>query len=275
MTSPRLPEAFRPVGDVKINVHQERVRAFFDKYPEFRAKQHAVATQQRELAARIQFRAAAAVPDMIATTEQKRTLFVMAFDSTAEAERATAASEPGAKAPVIFTPVALPCDAPGFEKSVRALAATPEKAERLIEATKCYDPTCSIVLFIRLLEPRALGADFDRAKYGLQASDEVSTFSRVVIMHRAVAETVPVPKRPRVSVASIADAIERGESQGDAKAADAAGLFPCGLSSCGKRETKAARHQRCNGCHKTLYCSRECQRADWKRHRPACLLLRV
>ncbi|CAN0478200.1 unnamed protein product, partial [Ectocarpus sp. 8 AP-2014] len=28
--------------------------------------------------------------------------------------------------------------------------------------------------------------------------------------------------------------------------------------------------KRCSQCHAVGYCSRECQKADWKKHRKAC-----
>ncbi|CAM9358762.1 unnamed protein product [Scytosiphon promiscuus] len=33
---------------------------------------------------------------------------------------------------------------------------------------------------------------------------------------------------------------------------------------------KGGRSMKCSGCHAVSYCSKECQRKDWKRHKPAC-----
>ncbi|CAM9816964.1 unnamed protein product [Sphacelaria rigidula] len=40
-------------------------------------------------------------------------------------------------------------------------------------------------------------------------------------------------------------------------------------NSCLKCRKKAA-NLRCSRCRKAKYCCKECQRADWKSHKPAC-----
>jgi hypothetical protein len=43
---------------------------------------------------------------------------------------------------------------------------------------------------------------------------------------------------------------------------------------CGRTDEQLSGHQRvqwCSSCHATQYCSRDCQKFDWKRHRKDCL----
>ncbi|KAF9053670.1 hypothetical protein BDZ89DRAFT_1056248 [Hymenopellis radicata] len=44
----------------------------------------------------------------------------------------------------------------------------------------------------------------------------------------------------------------------------------CENEHCEKRESKAAEFKRCSSCHQVSYCSPECQKEDWKRHRLDC-----
>jgi hypothetical protein len=39
----------------------------------------------------------------------------------------------------------------------------------------------------------------------------------------------------------------------------------CGLKTCSNEGAKF-----CSGCHRTKYCSRECQKKDWKKHESLC-----
>jgi hypothetical protein len=55
-----------------------------------------------------------------------------------------------------------------------------------------------------------------------------------------------------------------------------------GCSTCGKHAmggseplVKMSSLFMCSACHKVYYCSRECQRADWAQHKPACLAARA
>ena len=41
--------------------------------------------------------------------------------------------------------------------------------------------------------------------------------------------------------------------------------------ACANFETRVAEFKRCSSCHFAFYCSRECQKADWKlRHKAIC-----
>ena len=41
----------------------------------------------------------------------------------------------------------------------------------------------------------------------------------------------------------------------------------CSAAGCASEEASSV----CARCHAVRYCSRECQRADWKAHKPVCL----
>jgi hypothetical protein len=43
-----------------------------------------------------------------------------------------------------------------------------------------------------------------------------------------------------------------------------------GCTKCGKYRSEGIQLLKCSGCRITLYCSRECQRAHWKTHKPDC-----
>ena len=45
-------------------------------------------------------------------------------------------------------------------------------------------------------------------------------------------------------------------------------LKTCSRRGCTKREMQIAQFKRCAVCHAVFYCSRECQKADWKSHKP-------
>jgi hypothetical protein len=42
----------------------------------------------------------------------------------------------------------------------------------------------------------------------------------------------------------------------------------CAAAGCASEEASSV----CAQCHAVRYCSRECQRADWKAHKPACAM---
>jgi hypothetical protein len=48
----------------------------------------------------------------------------------------------------------------------------------------------------------------------------------------------------------------------------AVALHSC--ANCSKVETAIAQYKRCPQCMKTFYCSKDCQKADWKAHKKAC-----
>ncbi|KAG9022645.1 hypothetical protein FRB95_014511 [Tulasnella sp. JGI-2019a] len=48
-------------------------------------------------------------------------------------------------------------------------------------------------------------------------------------------------------------------------------MRPCGREDCEKIETKANEYKRCGSCFKICYCSPQCQKSDWKTHKPDCL----
>jgi len=43
---------------------------------------------------------------------------------------------------------------------------------------------------------------------------------------------------------------------------------------CDKQSSSEKRFPRCSACKQVRYCSKECQRLDWKKHRPECKFLR-
>ncbi|RXW13595.1 hypothetical protein EST38_g12256 [Candolleomyces aberdarensis] len=48
-------------------------------------------------------------------------------------------------------------------------------------------------------------------------------------------------------------------------------LKTCSRGGCGVKETSIAQFKRCAACRTVSYCSVECQKLDWKRHKPSCL----
>ncbi|KAJ7597564.1 hypothetical protein C8J56DRAFT_322921 [Mycena floridula] len=48
-------------------------------------------------------------------------------------------------------------------------------------------------------------------------------------------------------------------------------LKECSRDRCPNQEQKAAQFQRCGSCHTVVYCCRECQKGDWKKHKPDCI----
>ncbi|TCD68864.1 hypothetical protein EIP91_009578 [Steccherinum ochraceum] len=67
---------------------------------------------------------------------------------------------------------------------------------------------------------------------------------------------------------------EKNEQKRDEKAANAPDQYFCAAEGCGIRATRKSGLLRCAGkCLsgvKPSYCSKDCQKADWKRHKPAC-----
>ena len=48
----------------------------------------------------------------------------------------------------------------------------------------------------------------------------------------------------------------------------------CTRSGCENHEESVAQFKRCASCHLVFYCSRDCQKADWKTHKPGEFLIR-
>ena len=51
---------------------------------------------------------------------------------------------------------------------------------------------------------------------------------------------------------------------------NAPGLRTCALDGCGAREAHPEHFKRCAACRAVVYCSKECQAADWPAHKKAC-----
>ncbi|KAJ9604573.1 hypothetical protein H2200_010686 [Cladophialophora chaetospira] len=51
---------------------------------------------------------------------------------------------------------------------------------------------------------------------------------------------------------------------------DATSVGPPECATCGKEATEKESLKRCGKCHETQYCSRECQKDDWKMHKRTC-----
>eukprot|EP00667_Euglena_gracilis_P009437 EG_transcript_9592 len=47
----------------------------------------------------------------------------------------------------------------------------------------------------------------------------------------------------------------------------------CGNPHCGKSESSPQEHKRCSACAWVKYCSKDCQRSDWTKHREICTVL--
>mmetsp|Transcript_591 Transcript_591/g.756 ORF Transcript_591/g.756 Transcript_591/m.756 type:complete len:256 (+) Transcript_591:2052-2819(+) len=47
-------------------------------------------------------------------------------------------------------------------------------------------------------------------------------------------------------------------------------LRACNNPGCGKVEKSKGELRQCSGCHSAFYCSRDCQKAHWKRHKKEC-----
>ncbi|KAI0728754.1 hypothetical protein C8Q72DRAFT_875651 [Fomitopsis betulina] len=47
-------------------------------------------------------------------------------------------------------------------------------------------------------------------------------------------------------------------------------LKSCSRQGCTRREGRLREFKRCSGCKQTVYCSSECQKDDWRSHKPAC-----
>jgi len=52
--------------------------------------------------------------------------------------------------------------------------------------------------------------------------------------------------------------------------AKAFALRMCFRKECGKREDIVASFKRCGGCKEAIYCSQDCQKADWPTHKTRC-----
>ena len=55
-----------------------------------------------------------------------------------------------------------------------------------------------------------------------------------------------------------------------AKASGTQGIMYCENPSCAKKESKPMQFDSCGRCIRAVYCSRECQKKDWKRHKKEC-----
>ena len=72
-------------------------------------------------------------------------------------------------------------------------------------------------------------------------------------------------------------AMELSREEADAESApepawggDTDALRSCALEGCGAREAHPQLFKRCGGCKTVVYCSKECQLADWPAHKAAC-----
>lgn len=56
----------------------------------------------------------------------------------------------------------------------------------------------------------------------------------------------------------------------DGDVAKEAVLKTCSRPGCGRRETTVAQFKCCGACKDAVYCGQECQKKDWKAHKPKC-----
>lgn len=55
----------------------------------------------------------------------------------------------------------------------------------------------------------------------------------------------------------------------DGDVAKEAVLKTCSRPGCGRRETTVAQFKCCGACKDAVYCGQECQKKDWKAHKPS------
>jgi hypothetical protein len=152
------------------------------------------------------------------------------------------------------------CDlVPLSELEKKTISFAPNCLDTLLQLVRTYDRTSHMVLYICIDEPHGFGANFDHAKYGLPRTACHATYTHVSLMDKAIASTVPVPKRKhRMSVVS-SDAIHSLSPN----------RLVCG--HCLEEDTKEQHHKHCTPPCPQVYCSRDCQRADWVHHKLICL----
>ena len=69
--------------------------------------------------------------------------------------------------------------------------------------------------------------------------------------------------------AKVDAVVKENKARRDADIA-AHGLHPCGLPSCGERETTVKQFKYCGDCEGEWYCCAEHQVLHWKEHKPIC-----
>ncbi|KAH9828684.1 uncharacterized protein C8Q71DRAFT_792945 [Rhodofomes roseus] len=145
---------------------------------------------------------------------------------------------------------------------------------------KVYDDRA----FVDITRGRLQISDLLRAAKAANAGAALGLVAPIVLRVAEYVATGPVPFRELPEFVGLEDMwrawdrrveeMAREQLVRDRKVARAPNAYRCAMKGCGIEGTKKAALMRCagkcEGAYKPHYCSKECQKKDWKQHKPNC-----